>query len=414
MKLDTKTILIVDDEELSRDAITAGLQGSEYRILSAANGKAAMEVIRNESIDLVLTDLKMPEMDGFELIEQIRKLESRPVVLVQTVIQEIDTVVQLMRSGVYDYITKPLSIEGLRNRIKNALEHKEFLSMKETLEKERQLRIQSQLDWNLWRMEMIRKEEQKEDNSLIDNIRTSLSQGTGFGSLISVIQILKSKAVEKEKSYEIDKKLMEMLLSNAESAEKIIDVFEEIDSLSHNPLKLQNLSITDLYDLLNESLEDLKSYFENSSIHIAVPKNNFSDRTEKIPIDKAKVQSAFRELGFNAIKFSQKDSTLYILLQLDKDNYTISFLNRPVKDQKGNFGILPEYQNLIFEPFFRISKFVYESVPTLDFGLGLTLVEKIMSVHRGKVRAFNVRNSLDQNTDGILVNMELVFPLRKA
>ena len=84
------------------------------------------------------------------------------------------------------------------------------------------------------------------------------------------------------------------------------------------------------------------------------------------------------ELLFNAFKFSEPGSKIYFVRDI-KDNFHISILNTLKEIQKNKMEF-PEYQNIIFEPFFRISRLVYDKYPTLDFGLGLCHVEKLSAI----------------------------------
>ena len=119
-----------------------------------------------------------------------------------------------------------------------------------------------------------------------------------------------------------------------------------------------------------------------------------------------------REIVFNAFKFSKENTKIYIIMEVKSKSILISILNTP-DIIGGVYGILPEYSNIIFEPFFRISKLVFESFPTLDFGLGLTMVDKIFRKQNGKIRVNNLLSYLnmdDKGTPGILVNFEIEIP----
>ena len=110
-----------------------------------------------------------------------------------------------------------------------------------------------------------------------------------------------------------------------------------------------------------------------------------------------------REIVFNAFKFSKENTKIYIIMEVKSKSILISILNTP-DIIGGVYGILPEYSNIIFEPFFRISKLVFESFPTLDFGLGLTMVDKIFRKQNGKIRVNNLLSYLnmdDRGTPGI-------------
>ncbi|MBI5098451.1 MAG: response regulator [Nitrospirae bacterium] len=115
------SILIVDDEVLIRDSLTRLLY-PDYTIYQASNGREAIQILReNKGIELVLSDIKMPEMDGIELLETIRSDNSDMVVILMTAFSTIESVTDVKRKGAYDCLSKPLDLTKLEITIKNAL-----------------------------------------------------------------------------------------------------------------------------------------------------------------------------------------------------------------------------------------------------------------------------------------------------
>ena len=123
-----KSILIVDDDKTNRESIAKVLTNN-YIIYTASNGQKAMDILnKNEDIDLVLTDMMMPEMDGIELLEKIRSTNNDLAVILITGHSSIESAVDAMRKGAYDYITKPIDLNKFEITIKNALENKRLKS----------------------------------------------------------------------------------------------------------------------------------------------------------------------------------------------------------------------------------------------------------------------------------------------
>ena len=115
-------ILVVDDERLIRQSLEKGLSGQGYAIFSAGDGKTALRLAEEESPDLIVLDLKLPDLNGIEVLKSLRELEKDMPVLVITAHGSIDTAIQAIRSGAYDYITKPFDLEALLLSISQALE----------------------------------------------------------------------------------------------------------------------------------------------------------------------------------------------------------------------------------------------------------------------------------------------------
>jgi two-component system response regulator AtoC len=123
-------ILIVDDEVSIREIIQKNLsQTGGFNVEAAQNGLEAIEKIEKEVFDLVLTDLKMPEMDGLELLKNIKGTRPEVMVILMTAFGSIETAVEAMKMGADDYITKPFNIDHLLLRISKV--QKESLLLKE-------------------------------------------------------------------------------------------------------------------------------------------------------------------------------------------------------------------------------------------------------------------------------------------
>ncbi len=126
MMIKTPTILIVDDEESLRHSLTIALEG-KYIVLTAKNGKEALKLIKKEAIDLVLLDIRLPEIDGIEILERIKDIDETIVVIMITAVLTVNTAVAAMKRGAYDYITKPFNIDELQALVEKGLEKRNLL-----------------------------------------------------------------------------------------------------------------------------------------------------------------------------------------------------------------------------------------------------------------------------------------------
>lgn len=119
-------ILIIDDEKNIREGLAADFEMDGYDVRLAANGKEGLEIVKNEQIDLVITDLRMPGgVSGEEVLRQITtKMPGIPVIVL-TGHGSIDAAVKAMQNGAYDFLTKPLNLEQLETIVKKALKNRE-------------------------------------------------------------------------------------------------------------------------------------------------------------------------------------------------------------------------------------------------------------------------------------------------
>ena len=119
-------ILIVDDEKSLRDSMTLLLQ-KKFDLHLAKNGKEAVEIVKNHPVDLVLLDIRLPEIDGIEILKLIKGIDETIEVIMLTAVIMVGKAVAAMRAGAYDYITKPFEINTLQVQIEKALEKRRLL-----------------------------------------------------------------------------------------------------------------------------------------------------------------------------------------------------------------------------------------------------------------------------------------------
>jgi DNA-binding NtrC family response regulator len=117
-------VLVVDDEQDVCHTLESMLRELNFTPHTALSGEKAMEIIENKKIDVVLSDIYMPEMDGFELLKNVRAFDKEIVFLMITGKPSIETAVESIKGGAYDYITKPFDIEDLRIKINRSFEKK--------------------------------------------------------------------------------------------------------------------------------------------------------------------------------------------------------------------------------------------------------------------------------------------------
>ncbi len=117
-------ILVVDDELLIRDLLYDFFSSRNYDIILAESGSKALEILEIEDIDLILTDLKMPDMDGLELIRRAKTKENGPPAIIMTGFPSIESAIEALRLRVADYIIKPFNINRLFESIEAVLEEK--------------------------------------------------------------------------------------------------------------------------------------------------------------------------------------------------------------------------------------------------------------------------------------------------
>jgi two-component system, NtrC family, response regulator PilR len=117
-------VLVVDDEKSMRDLLSITLEKEGYDVLTAAGGDAAIEALRRDVTDAVITDLRMPKVDGLQVLRAAKEISPDVAVIVITAVASTETAVEAMKLGAYDYITKPFKLDEVSLIVRNALERK--------------------------------------------------------------------------------------------------------------------------------------------------------------------------------------------------------------------------------------------------------------------------------------------------
>jgi two-component system response regulator AtoC len=127
-----KSILIVDDDELIRSMLTGFFAQLEYEVTTAGNGEDALSKYVPGKFDLVISDLMMPDMDGLTLLKRLTAIDNRVLFFLITGYPTLETAVDAIKNGAYDYVVKPFNLEDLKFKVERALLNRR---LKESLKK---------------------------------------------------------------------------------------------------------------------------------------------------------------------------------------------------------------------------------------------------------------------------------------
>lgn len=120
-------ILVVDDEEIIRETLSFVLKNEGFQVVEADNGKTALEYIRKDYFDLIITDLEMPGVKGLDLLEEVKKISIQTSVIIITAYGSLETAIKALRNGASDYLLKPIEFDEITIKIKRILEYKSLL-----------------------------------------------------------------------------------------------------------------------------------------------------------------------------------------------------------------------------------------------------------------------------------------------
>jgi DNA-binding response OmpR family regulator len=369
-----KIVLVAEDDEIIYDSIEMSLAKENIRTVHVSNGALALDSLKEQAFPVILTDLRMPQMSGNELVDKLLCLPSPPVIIIQSVVDDIQTIIGLMRRGVYDYLIKPYSFQELVIRVKKAFEIVELRAIKKHSE-----------SYRFFSKDLV----QTSPTLLIENLDKSL------------FQILNQSEASQENII-IDK---EVFLSLKEKYESTMTVFHQIERLGlhcHVPGPEEAQSLKDLNKLVQEVIKGFQEYQKIKNHNIVFNGREDCMETRKLYYDPISMVCLIREILFNAMKFGKADSNIYFSLSIQGADVFLVIENLVDTEDP-----LPKSLNLLFEPFFQLSHNSLNLFPTANVGLGLTIARRIVLNHSGSISCST--NQSQPESISFLVTLPLVM-----
>jgi len=358
-------ILVVDDEKEIRTFLAMALNKlGDYRVELAEDGKEALQRIEKEEFDLVLTDLKMPEMDGLQLIDQIVKTKPEILTVLMTANGSIDSALEAIKLGASDYITKPLNIEEMLIRLQKVLEEKQrFVKLRDfaaQLEKANQ---------ELRRIDDIKSEF---ISVASHELRTPLAAIKN-----AILLILKGKTGEVN---ETQAKFLSMAERNINRLTNILDDLLNLSRIESGRVQFnfQNFVLKEAVEFIASSL---RAQADAKKIQLEI------DAPEQLPPvygDQEKIEQILTNLIGNAIKFTPDEGHILITIKplpRSESGGQADMLSVSVKDT--GIGISQEHLDAIFEKFYQVEGSLHRSVG--GTGLGLAITKGLVEAHQGKI-----------------------------
>ncbi|TGL47839.1 response regulator [Leptospira meyeri] len=392
----TKVLLLEDDPTIS--LLYSGLlQKHGMEVTRFAEIKTALEYLAENHLhteNIVLTDLQLPDGNGLEFVREIRKINKNIPIVVITSTEDPKLIIEVMKEHVQEYIIKPMIPDELISRIKYQLSNKENDYEYSEYEREKILSLEKLLDWYAYKNSRIKKGDlntQEMHKNLFYGLRTSLAQGAGFGVLTQLIDLIKAMPKAEGGGVILDADILSILEENALYSKKVLERFTEIEDVIFDRIELQLVSPFVIFNEMLSLKEELNSILALRNQTLLIPEYKFKDLgSQKIRLNKSFFRKVLHELLLNAMRFSQSSSKIYAMLNLDSDGIYLSIVNSFGDEQFAKDGIPNEYLDLIFEPFFRLNKNIYEKHGSLDFGIGLSFVMQTILRFGGSISALNL------------------------
>ncbi len=400
-------VLIVEDKEENQLLLKGLCKKLNIAADCADNGKIALEMIEKRDYAVFIVDMMMPVMDGRSFIAELKKTNCSGIVIVQTALDASNTIIDVMKMGVYDYIIKPIDPELFQQSLLKALEYKYLRDIERQQSLMAGEKIRAQIDWlNYKENRRITAKDTTEAKSIY-NVKTSLAQGAGFGTLITLIDLLQSSSVMDNGKYLVDKDIVDMLISNNDYCRAQLEGLNFATKIMEKDFDMVQGTTSELISRMPKVLGHIIPFLEERNLRLTYPEI----RDEGMIRYNAKViDLIIEEMFVNAYKYAETGSVINIICHINEGYFWLSVKN-DVK-QKPFGGIGKENEKLVLEPFFRIQPpdESASKVEKIGFGLGLSVADYVAKKHGGMFFIHDVKDMTRPETKDCVL-AELLLPV---
>ncbi|PJZ85896.1 response regulator [Leptospira harrisiae] len=385
-------ILIIEDKKENQVLLEGICKRIGIEAYVAEDGKVALEMAAKRPYSLYLVDLMMPVLDGKSFIQEQKKLEPNAVFIIQTAIDQIDEIIDIMKMGVYDYLLKPLHVEIVADRLEKALEYVYLKRMESLLIDEESKELKSQLEWLNYKETHRKTNEINSELHSIQNLKTTLMQGSGLGAMSTIIASIQQMKTDLGKEYSINKEFWDLLYENHEHNNAMMSGLDRAVEIVQNKVKLVKTKSDSLLSLLPSLVETFRDQITERELKVNLP---VIKQSVILDLDLDAIKAAIYELITNGLKYSKRKSHFDIFVTFVDGYFCLSAKNNIINDEYAKQ--LTQFENKLKEPFFRIHPPVesFFSKEKFSLGLGLTMVDYILHRHNGM---FFIRNATDHTT----------------
>lgn len=372
-------VLIVDDNTKIMAIAEVHLKKEGLEVLCVEDGKSALESARQEKPDLILLDVDMPDMSGFEVCQVLKddaELVMIPVVFL-TAADDNESRVRGLDLGAVDYVTKPFDSFELRARVRAALRTKQLQDQLATMN----LELEERVDQRTEEIKQLLEQKDAFVNQLSHDLKTPLTP------LVALLPMVAERTEDVE-----SKKMLDLIMNNVDYMRNLTERTLQLAQLNSPEVSLR-VEKVDLASEIRNTIESLSSVFKENGIEIV----NNTTMPLDIEADRMLIKELIHNLVSNTIKYTNGDGVVTFESFLKDDNVEIS-----IKDT--GIGMTIEQQKRIFEEFYKADDSRTDRSST---GLGLTICKRIVENHGGSIRA-------ESQGSGHGTSVHFTLPIRQS
>jgi two-component system sensor histidine kinase/response regulator len=354
------TVLIVDDDEKNRKLLKAMLRKENYDLVDAGCGEEALHIAAERSLDIILLDIVMPGMDGFEVCRRLKaNAETKVVpVLIITALTEKKERVKAMEAGADDFLNKPIEKTELIVRVKSLLRIKEYHD--QLLENNREI---SEKNRSLQELEKVK---EGLTNMIVHDLRNPL---TAISMSIELMQL------RGENLNNAQRKAMSNIMQRCDYLNSMIQSILDIQRMEEGQLRPE-MEAADIVALTEEELQQLSYQMEKEKKQVAFTK---PESLPELRFDANLIKRVIGNLMSNAMRHTPNDGKIEIDIRYEPYEHHVMFSIGDNGD-----GLAPEYHEKIFEKFEQAS-LKLKGVRRGKSGLGLTFSKMAVEAHGGRI-----------------------------
>lgn len=352
-------ILVIDDEIGICEGIQRALEPEGFQVSIALEGKSGLALVRENDFDLVLLDVKMPEISGLDLIGMIHQIDPEIICIIITGYATVEMAVSAIKQGAYDFLTKPFSVDILLLAVNQGLERRML-----SLEAKRAARVKAEMQ--KLAEEKIRLEELDRAKKQFIRLVTHELQ-----SPVAAVENYLKLILEGYVPTEDQKGILEKCIVRTREERKLIADLLELGHLEM--IESFQVSRINPGEILEQVIEELREVIDQKDLGLLV---EVDKNIPEITASPEQIKSVWSNLLSNAVKFTPDRGEIAIGLQ-----YKDGTLMGRVQDT--GIGIPLEDQEKLFTEFFRAENAKQAGVP--GTGLGLVVVKRIIEGLGGKI-----------------------------